>query len=83
MEFRIIRISPILEKDFPFDFIESQKEGITSNFRFIFRLVDGDRNVYFEGRSCRNDSFDPLDFFGSEFGCTDLQYLENGKFVSL
>jgi hypothetical protein len=83
MEFKITYIAPFLHTDFSLDFIENQKKEITSVYNFKFRLLDGDRNTYFEGVACQNDSFDPLDFFGSEFGCTDLQYFENGKYVSL
>lgn len=83
MEFRITIVDQILFDDFPSDFILRQKSGITSKFKYTFRLLDGDKNIYFEGVATRNDSFDPLDFFGNEFGCTDLQFLENEKFVSL
>ena len=83
MEFRITNIDPILASDFQKDFIHRQKREITSEFKFKFRLLDGDRNIYFEGVSTRSNSFDPLDFLGTEYGCTDLQFFENGKFVSL
>lgn len=83
MDYRITYIDFFLINDFPESFIPNQKREITSDFKFKFRLLDSDRNIYFEGLSTRNDSFDPLDFFGSEFGCTDLQFFENGKFVSL
>lgn len=83
MEFRITYINPLLANDFPPDFISSQKKEITNDFKFKFRLIDSDRIIYFEGMAARNDSFDPLDFFGSEYGCTDLQYFEYGKFVGL
>ena len=83
MEYRITQIDPILINDFTEDFILNQKKEISNKFRFKFRLLDGDRNVYFEGFATANDSFDPLDFLGIEYGCTDIQYFENGKFVSL
>jgi len=83
MKFRITHISSILKEDFPSDFIENQKDKITPKFKYKFRLLDGDRNIYFEGLASRNDSFVPLDFFGSEYGCTNLQFFENGKFVNL
>lgn len=83
MEYRITHIDSLLTNDFPKDFIPNQKRGITCKFKFKFRLLDSDRNIYFEGLSTRNNSFDPLDFLGSEFGCTDLQYFENGKYISL
>ncbi len=83
MKYRITHIDPLLVNDFPEDFILNQEKEITNKFKYKFRLLDGDGNVYFEGLATKNDSFDPLDFLGNEFGCTDLQYFENGKFVSL
>lgn len=47
--------------------------------KHIFRLLDGDDQVYFEGLSGNSSSFEPLDHFGVAFGCTDIQYFENGK----
>lgn len=83
MDYKIIYINSVLQASFPLNFVENQKAEITPNLKFKFRLLDGDRNIYFEGLANRNDSFAPLDFFGSEYGCTDLQFFENGKFVSL
>lgn len=83
MEYRIRHIAPLLVNEFPEDFILNQKKEISNKFKFKFRLLDGDRNIYFEGLATRNDFFEPLDFLGSEFGCTDLQYFEHEKFVSL
>ena len=48
-----------------------------------FRLLDDDGEVYFYGKSGNSSSFDPLDEFGGGFGCTDIQYLENGRYESL
>ncbi len=81
MEYRISHITPLLLNDFPEDFILKQNKEISNKFKF--RLLESDRNIYFEGLATRNDSFEPLDFLGSEFGCTCLQYFENGKFVTL
>ena len=83
MEYKITHISSLLINDFSEDFILNQKKEISNKFKFRFRLLDSDRNIYFEGLATKNDSFDPLDFLGIEFGCTDLQYFEKGKFVSL
>lgn len=83
MKYRITHIDSLLKDDFPLNFIENQKAEITPKFNFKFRLLDGDRNIYFEGLATRNDSFDPLDFLGREHGCIDIQYFENGKFTSL
>lgn len=40
----------------------------------VFRLLDDDNNVYFEGR-CIEMNFDPLDDIGHGYGCTEIQYL--------
>ncbi len=83
MEYRITNIDLLLINEFPEDFTFNQKKDISDKFKFKFRLLDGDRNIYFEGLATQNDSFEPLDYLGSEFGCTDLQFFENGKYVSL
>ena len=84
MKYKITYIHPFLEeKDFQDDFIINKTKESLTKFNFKFRLLDADRNIYFEGVATRNDSFDPLDFLGTEYGCTDLQFFENGKFVSL
>ena len=63
IEYRITYIDTLLSCNFPKDFIPNQKNEIKCKFKFIFRLLDGDRNIYFESLATRNDSFDPLDFF--------------------
>ena len=53
---------------------------------FKFRLLDDDGCVYFYGYSddCSGeDAFAPLDEYGVNFGCTDIQYIENGVYKSL
>jgi hypothetical protein len=32
---------------------------------------------------CAEDDFGPLEDYGEAFGCTEIQYLEAGKWVSL
>lgn len=83
MRFKITYIDPLLLDDFPIEFIKNHNAENSKNYKHKFRLLDGDRNIYFEGLATRNDSFEPLDFLGSEYGCTDIQYLENGKYFSL
>jgi hypothetical protein len=57
------------------DYDESMKD----NLIHLFRLLDGDNKVYYEGLSddCDSESaFDPLDDFGEgNAGCTEIQYL--------
>ena len=50
-----------------------------------FRLLDDDGEIYFYGKSGNSSCFNPLDRFGSAFGCTDLQYYneETKKYESL
>ena len=51
---------------------------------YPFRLLDDDGEVYYYGRSSNSSSFSALDNFGMpNDGCTDIQYLENGKWESL
>lgn len=59
------------------DYNESVKDTMIHQFR----LLDGDREVYYEGLSDDCDSenaFAPLDDFGEgNAGCTEIQYLCN------
>ena len=56
-----------------------------------FRLLDDDGNVYFTGLLEREAfdnapdyvAFEPLDAFGAAYGCTELQYKENGHWRTL
>lgn len=48
--------------------------------QFKFRLLDDDKIVYFNGfsdDSTSESAFDPLDMYGAEYGCTEIQYLNN------
>ena len=54
-----------------------------------FRMKDDDGEIYYEGMIFETDKtettgFEPLDDFGEpNAGCTSIEYLENGKWVSL
>ena len=55
-----------------------------------FRLLDDDSVVYFEGQitdECLDGPYDwavsPLDELGYSYGCTEMQYRKNGKWVTL
>jgi hypothetical protein len=56
-----------------------------------FRLLDDDGEVYFTGilerhafESASEDlAFEPLDAFGAAYGCTELQYKDNGHWKTL
>lgn len=62
-------------------------ERLAGRLTHPFRLLDGDRVVYFEGVSDDRGSqraFDPLDDFGEGYaGCAFIEYLENGKWEQL
>lgn len=47
-----------------------------------FRLLDDDGKVYFVGMMSAY-SFAPLDNFGAGYGCTELQYWEDGHWTTL
>ena len=52
----------------------------------FFRLLDDDGVVYAWGWSDDDSSFQPLDEYGSAFGCTEIQYRVAGtstKFETL
>jgi len=53
-----------------------------------FRLLDDDGIIYFTGLAevdlyDTEEGFEPLDEIGAEYGCIDIQYLEDGEYVSL
>lgn len=56
-----------------------------------FRLLDDDGQVYFTGwlegpeleTADGETAFEPLDVFGAAYGCTELQYQENGCWKTL
>lgn len=50
-----------------------------------FRVLDDDGNVYFEGYSADDSSFEPLDYTRGSYGTTEIQYrnAETGKWESL
>jgi hypothetical protein len=45
-----------------------------SKFPYFFRLYDDDNELYFEGYSDDDSSFEPLDSIGQSYGCTGLKY---------
>ena len=54
----------------------------------IFRLLDDDGNVYFRGYMLdlfedADKAFAPLDDVGAAYGCTEMQYRENGQWKTL
>jgi len=47
-----------------------------------FKLLDDDNITYFKGLMS-DYNFAPLDNFGIHYGCTTLQYFENGEWKTL
>jgi hypothetical protein len=79
------------------DLVEEGKKVGTSSWDFdkckaaslqhLFRLLDDDGEVYYEGLSDDCDSqiaFAPLDDFGKGYaGCTEIHYLTDGTWQQL
>mgnify|MGYP001587923694 CR=1 FL=1 len=63
------------------------RDSEASLLKHRFRLLDGDGEVYYEGRSDDCDSqqaFAPLDDFGVGFaGCTEIRYNVDGLWRAL
>jgi hypothetical protein len=56
-------------------------KGDGSELPHTFRMLTDDRELVYEGR-CSDKSLQPLDNFGGpNFGCTIIQYFENGAWV--
>lgn len=57
------------------------------DYKYSFRLLDGDGELYFSGRSTSDDdeeAFDPLDRTMAVYGCVEIQYLQaNGVWETL
>jgi hypothetical protein len=54
----------------------------TTKLPHRFKIYDDDDELYYEGRSSRID-FEPLDWAMWDAGATRIDYLENGKWVTL
>jgi hypothetical protein len=55
----------------------------TENYKFRFKLYKDDRNLYYEGLLKVNNSFQPLDLYGFNGGCTEIHCSENNKLLKL
>lgn len=67
---------------------EYKNQGKSKKGLFKFRLLDDDGEIYFYGYSTSCDdknAFEPLDFYGAAYGCTEIQYKnpENGNYETL
>lgn len=48
-----------------------------------FRLYDDDGELYFEGWSNNDSSFAPLNWALNNYGCTEIKYLNKGRWSTL
>jgi hypothetical protein len=55
----------------------------SEKYKYPFRLYDGDGELYYEGLSIENSSFEPLDAEQPNSGVTEIHYLNNGKWEEL
>ena len=84
-------ITKNLIDDKPVSLAEQARAGriiCDSKDPWTFRLLDDDGEVYFEGVTTdilehAELAFAPLDEIGSGYGCTEMQYLSKGKWVTL
>jgi hypothetical protein len=67
----------------PQDMMDALANGKTGR---AFRVQDDDGEIYFSGRILTTDgtpSFAPLDCVGKAWGCTEIRYMENHRWLSL
>ncbi len=62
----------------------STNEKVTDRgLKYMFRLLDDDKETYFLGYCEKDSSFAPLDDYGASYGCTEIQYKVNGRWTTL
>jgi hypothetical protein len=77
-------ITNIIENSLKDDLLIQRHSSLKSNkHKFPFRMYDDDGDLFYEGLSKVNFSFSPLDEMGYNSGCTEIHYLNNGKFERL
>ena len=54
-----------------------------ADLKYMFRLLDDDKETYFMGYCKNPDSFAPLDDYGASYGCTEIQYKVDRKWTTL
>jgi hypothetical protein len=55
----------------------------TDRHKFSFRLYDDDGELYYEGLSVENNSFDSLGEEQPNSGVTEIHYFNNGRWEQL
>ncbi len=70
--------------------ISEEKERIkedlkhkTEMYKYQFRLYDADGELYYEGLSVENNSFEPLDAEQLNSGVVEIHYFNNRKWEKL
>lgn len=56
------------------EFAVMRPQTLDDMYKHPFRLLDGDDIVYFVGLSAVEDDFNPLDYYGIDYGCVWIQY---------
>jgi len=71
----------VIDKDFfhvPAEISTRTETGVCvgdpTKCNHLFQLLDADGEVYFEGRSGDNSSFEPLDYYRDVYGLTRIDY---------
>ncbi len=82
MNFIITHVEPEIEEN-PNEILDRFILFKNDKMIYPFRLFDGDNILYFEGVSTVQSSFEPLDNFGWEYGCTDIKFLKNNVWESI
>lgn len=85
MEFIIISVAPIIADERTPKYLGLQSAKRKPEMKYKFRMFDADGVFYFEGVADEADSFLPMDWFGTNYGCTEIQYYkpELKKFLTL
>jgi hypothetical protein len=75
---------PLIESD-PFDTVDTQvgRWDPQNPANKTFRLYDDDGSLYFEGQASAEVEFEPLDYFGRSYGCTEIRYYNKGRWEQL
>ena len=61
------------------EFAVMRPQTTDNRYKHPFRLLDGDDIVYFIGLSAIEDDFNPIDYYGIDYGCVWIQYKDNNK----
>ena len=65
------------------EFAVMYHQPLDAAYKYPFRLLDDDNIVYFIGLSAIEDDFNPIDYYGIDYGCVWIQYKDNNKWVIL